>query len=73
MPVGRSVGTLFTTRNLMLIAQPFILGALLGASESLAVIVIGAFCLVCAGLFYLMTRGTVLVENETEHSAVDVA
>ena len=73
VPVGRSVGTLFTTRNLMLIAQPCILGALLGASEGLAVIVIGVFCLVCAGLFYLMIRGTVLVENETEHSAVDVA
>ena len=73
VPVGRSVGTLFTTRNLMLIAQPFILGALLGASEGLAVIVIGVFCLVCAGLFYLMTRGTVLTENETERSAEDLA
>ena len=33
VPVGRSVGTLFTTRNLTLIAQPFILGALLGYNK----------------------------------------
>ena len=42
---------LFATRSLALVAQPFILGALLGMTDSFAVIVIGLLCLACAGLF----------------------
>ena len=40
---------------------------------TMSVILLGVFCLVCAGLFYLMTRGTVLEENETVRSAEDLA
>lgn len=56
VPAGRAVGAMFATRSLALIAQPFILGALLGAADAVAVLVIGVLCVVCAGLFFLVAR-----------------
>ncbi len=56
VPIGRATGAMFAVRSLALVAQPFILGALLGATDSLAVIVIGLICLACAGLFFGITR-----------------
>lgn len=60
VPTGRATGAMFATRSLALVAQPFILGALLGAADSVAVIVIGVFCLLCSATFYLITRNTPL-------------
>lgn len=57
---GRATSAMFSTRSLALVAQPFILGALLGATDSVAVIVIGVFCLVCAALFTQFTRQSFL-------------
>ena len=51
---------MFATRSLALLAQPFILGALLGVTDSLAVIVIGVLCVACAVAFYLATRRTTI-------------
>ncbi|MBQ6391702.1 MAG: hypothetical protein IJH88_08835 [Eggerthellaceae bacterium] len=56
VPAGQATSALFATRGLALVAQPFVLSALLGATDSIAVIVIGAICLACAGLFFLTTR-----------------
>ena len=56
VPAGAATGTMFATRSLALVAQPFILGALLGVPDNVAVIVIGVLCVVCAGLFRLVTR-----------------
>ena len=64
VPAGRATSAMFATRSLALIAQPFILGALLGATDSVAVIVIGLLCLVCAGLFYLATRRSTLPDMQ---------
>lgn len=55
---------MFATRSLALIAQPFILSALLGVTSSLAVIVIGLICVVCALLFFIATRSTTLPKDE---------
>lgn len=60
VPAERATGAMFATRSLARIAQPFMLRALLGATESVAVTVIGAFCIVCAALFVLVTRRTPL-------------
>lgn len=62
VPTGRATSAMFATRSLALIAQPFVLGALLGATDSVAVIVIGLICVACAGLFFLTTRHTLLAE-----------
>ena len=62
VPTGRATSAMFAARSLALVAQPFILGALLGATDSVAVIVIGLICLVCAGLFFLITRRTSLAK-----------
>lgn len=62
VPIGRATSAMFATRSLALIVQPFILGALLGASDSFAVIVIGLICAVCAGLFFLVTRRSSLAK-----------
>ncbi|MBQ9004364.1 MAG: MFS transporter [Eggerthellaceae bacterium] len=53
---GRAMGAMFATRSIILIAQPFILGALLGVADSVAIIVIGALCAACSLAFYLATR-----------------
>ena len=63
VPTGRATSAMFSTRSLALVAQPFILGALLGATSSLAVIAIGLICLACAGLFFLITRRTSLAKR----------
>ena len=60
VPAGRAVGAMYTTRSLALVAQPFILSSLLGTTDKLAVIVIGVICLICAGLFFSITRKTSL-------------
>lgn len=56
VPAGQATAALLATRSLALTVGPFILGALLGVTDSVAVIVIGAICVICAGLFYLITR-----------------
>ena len=53
---GRATAAMFAARSLTLIAQPFIMGALLGATDSVAVIVIGAVCVLCDALFALQSR-----------------
>lgn len=63
VPAGRATGAMFAVRSLALIAQPFILSALLGRTDSLAVIVIGLVCAACAGLFFLVTRNTSLAKE----------
>jgi len=65
VPAGRATGAMFAARSLALIAQPFILGALLGATDSVAVIVIGLVCIVCAGMFFLVTRRTSLAAEKS--------
>ena len=62
VPAGRATGAMFAARSLALIAQPFILGALLGATDAEAVIVIGVICAACALLFFLITRRSSLVK-----------
>ena len=62
VPTGRATSAMFAARSLALVAQPFILGALLGAADSIAVIVIGLICAACAGLFFLVTRHTSLAK-----------
>ena len=62
VPAAHAIGAMFATRSLALVAQPAILGVLLGATESFAVIVIGLICLACAGLFTLLTGRTSLVK-----------
>ena len=63
IPAGKATGAMLATRSLALVAQPFILGALLGATSSFAVIVIGLLCLACAGLFFLTTRRSSLAKR----------
>ena len=63
IPAGSAVGAMFATRSLALVAQPFVMGALLGVADSIAVIIIGALCVLCAGLFYLTTRRTSLARK----------
>lgn len=60
VPAGRATGAMFAARSAALIAQPFILGALLGVVSSVAVVVIGAICVLAAGLFFLTTRHSML-------------
>ena len=62
VPDGHATGAMFATHSMALIGQPFLLGALLSAAPNVAVIVIGAFCLVCAAAFFLATRKTSLSE-----------
>ena len=62
-PAGGATSAMFATRSLALIAQPFILSALLGATDSVAVIVIGVICAVCALAFFFATRHTLLAGN----------
>ena len=62
VPAGRATSAMFATRSLALVAQPFILSALLGATNAVAVIVIGLICAACAGLFFLTTRRTSLAK-----------
>ena len=50
------MSALFALRTLALVVQPLILGSLLGANESMAVIFMGALCVTCADLFFLATR-----------------
>ena len=57
---GRATSAMFAVRSIALIAQPFIMGALLGATDSTAVIVIGLICAISAALFFLLTRHTTL-------------
>lgn len=57
---GPATSALFAVRSIALIIQPFILSALLGAIDSVAVIVIGAICVLCATLFFFFTRRTSL-------------
>lgn len=58
---GRGTSSMLVTRSFALIVQPFIMGALLGLTDAVAVIVIGLICAACAGLFFLVTRRTSLV------------
>ena len=60
VPAGAATGAMFAVRSLALVVQPFILSALLWATNSVAVIVIGALCVMCAALFFLATRRTAL-------------
>lgn len=60
VPAGSATGAMFATRSLALVAQPFILSALLGATDSVAVIVIGVICALCAAAFFAVTRRTTL-------------
>lgn len=55
-----ATGAMFCVRSLALTARPFLLGALLSATNTMAVIVLGALCLVCTGAFYLLSRRTCL-------------
>lgn len=56
VPAGGATSAMLATQSLALVAQPFLLGALLGAANSVSVIVIGALCTMCAALFFLCTR-----------------
>ena len=61
---GAATGAMFAVRSLALVAQPFIMGALLVAADAVAVIIIGAICAVCALVFYLVTRHTSLASKD---------
>ena len=56
VPIGHAVSALFATRSLARMAQPFVLAVLLGAADNVAVIIIGAFCLICALAFSYIAR-----------------
>ncbi len=56
VPAGLATAALLAVRSMALTAQPFILGALLGATDAIAVLIIGGICVACAALFYLTTR-----------------
>ena len=60
VPAGRAVGALQSTNSLAMVAQPFIMAALVGSANYVAVIVIGVICALCALLFFLLTRRTSL-------------
>ena len=60
MPAGVATGAMFAARSAALIVRPSLFGALLGATDSIAVIVIGALCMLCAALFYFLTRRSTL-------------
>lgn len=62
VPAGSATSAMYATRSLTLIVQPFVMGALLGATDAVAVIVLGVICAVCAALFFLVTRRTVIVK-----------
>ncbi len=62
VPAGSATSAMYATRSLTLIVQPFVMGALLGATDAVAVIVLGVVCVVCAALFFLVTRRTVIVK-----------
>ncbi|MBR2836576.1 MAG: MFS transporter [Coriobacteriales bacterium] len=65
---GIATGAMFATRSLTLIVQPFILTALMSASASGEVIIIGLFCFVCAGLFFLITKEHKFSLHQEENS-----
>lgn len=56
VPIGHAVSALFATRSLARMAQPFVLAALLGVADNVAVIIIGVFCLICALVFSYIAR-----------------
>ena len=56
VPIGHAVGALLATRSLARMAQPFVLAALLGVADDVAVIIIGVFCLICALAFSCIAR-----------------
>lgn len=56
IPVGTSTGAMFAMRSVLQIVQPLLLGALLSMSRSVAAIVLGGLCLLCAALFFVNTR-----------------
>jgi hypothetical protein len=53
---GPATGAMFTFYRLTLVVQPFVLAGLLSASDSLAVILLGLFCGLCAFLFWRSCR-----------------
>lgn len=65
VPTGRATGAMYATRSLALIVQPAIMGLLLGATDSFAVIVLGTICVICAVLFVLVTRRTPLAPGNS--------
>ena len=70
IPAGQASGAMLATRSLALVAQPFILGALLGATDSAAVTVIGALCLLCAVAFFFATRRSFLTSSQNGEEAL---
>ncbi|MDO4796598.1 MAG: MFS transporter [Coriobacteriales bacterium] len=56
VPLGWATGAMFVVRSVARIAKPFILTGLILVGGRLAIIVIGAFCLVCAATLYFVTR-----------------
>ena len=60
VPAGQATGLMFAARSVALIIQPMLLGLLLSMRDSVVVIIIGAICVLCAGIFVLMTRRTEL-------------
>lgn len=48
VPAGPATGTMFAVRSLTLVAQPFVMAALVGANHSNAAVVLGLFCAACA-------------------------
>ena len=63
IPAGQAVGAMFAARSVALVAQPFVMGALLNVADAVAVLILGVFCLLCSVLFFLFTRKTPLAES----------
>ena len=63
VPAGQAVGAMFAARSVALVAQPFVMGALLNVADAVAVLILGVFCLLCSVLFFLFTRKTPLAES----------
>ena len=62
VPAGQAVGAMFAARSVCMVVQPFVMGALLNVADSVAVIILGVFCVLCSVLFFLFTRKTPLAE-----------
>ena len=62
LPAGKATGAMFATNGIELVIRPVVLGAIV-SHGSVASLVLGILCAACAGLFWLVTRHTVLKET----------
>ncbi|MBR3316693.1 MAG: MFS transporter [Atopobiaceae bacterium] len=60
LPAGKATGAMFATSSIELVVRPVLLGALVSEGSGTSSLVLGGICGICAVLYVLVTRGTVV-------------